>query len=365
MIKVRIIDIFDDFPKLEQPWNELVSFTDIDHVYMKHQWFGEWIKAYEVKNSLTIVTIWRDGQLVAVAPLYRKPLKFKKVRARGIGFLSSGISPRCNFIAIDNQIMDELITAVLKLPRWDILVTENMENDVAVTEHYIDFLKSDKNTYSYYTEPGFHTLYLLIEGSWGDYWNSLSRKWRTNFKRYSLDRLEVVKSYEIKHIRTEAEGVEFCREMFNISRKSWRASVESHLVPDSPLGRLYSNFTPIGLRQGWIYIPNLKINGIHAGYIYFLHHNSKYVGIRAKFDEDFKSCSPGNNLHLAIIKELFNSDQVCEYDLGPAAPYKQNFCSRIKKHMTITVGNKNIKGRGILFTKNYIMPTLRKISSKM
>ncbi|MEE9553432.1 MAG: GNAT family N-acetyltransferase [candidate division Zixibacteria bacterium] len=364
MTQLRVIDNFDDFRKLEQAWNELVSHTDVDHVYMKHQWFSEWIKAYEVKNSLTIVTIWRDGQLVAAAPLYRKPLKFKKVKARGIGFLSSGVSPRCNFIALDNQAMGELITAVLGLSKWDILITDNMEKNTFFTEYFIDFLKSAKNNYSYNMEPGFQSLYLPIEGSWDNYWKSLSRKWRTNFKRYSLERLETVRSFEVNHIRAESEGVEFFPEMFNISKKSWKASVENHLVPDSPLGRLYSNFTPIGLRQGWIYIPNLKINGSFAGYVYFLHHNGKYVGIRAEFDEDFKSCSPGNNLHLAIIKDLFKSGQTCEYDLGPDALYKRNFCDKIKKHVTVFVGNKNIKGRWIMFTKNYIMPVWRKISSK-
>jgi len=364
LIKLRIIDNFDDFRKLEQPWNELVSHTDVDHVYMKHQWFSEWIKAYDADKSLATVTVWRDGQLVAAAPLYRKPLKFKKVKARGIGFLSSGVTPRCNFIALDNMTMGKLITAVLGLPKWDILVTDNMENDADVTEYYIDFLKSDKNTYSHYMEPGFQSLYLIVEGSWDDYWKSLSRKWRANFKRYSLDRLEKVKSYEINHIKTEAEGAGFVPEMLKISRKSWKASVDSHLVPDSPLGRLYSSFTPIGLRRGWVYIPNLKINGSHAGYVYFLHHNSKYVGIRAEFDQDFKSCSPGNNLHLAVIKKLFDSGQTCEYDMGPEAPYKMNFCNKIKKHVTILVGNRNIRGRWILFTKNYIMPAWRKISFK-
>lgn len=364
MLEIRIIEDFDEFQKLEKPWNELATLTDVDHVYMKHQWFSEWIKAYEVKNSLTIVTIWRDGQLVGAAPLYRMPLKFKKIKARGIGFLSSGVSPRCNFIGLDDQILAELINAVLKLSGWDILFTDNMESDAAATKYYVNFLESDNNSFSYYMEPGFQSLYLITEGSWDDYWNSISKKWRINFKRYSLDRIKMVKSYEIIQIKTEADVGEFYSEMYKISAKSWKASIDSHLVPESPLGRLYSNFSPIGLRHGWVNIQCLKINGSYAGYIYFLHHNNKYVGIRAEFDEKYKSCSPGNNLHLAIMKELFNKSQICEYDLGPAAPYKQNFCSRVKKHTTITVGNKNIKGRGILFAKNHILPIITKISSK-
>jgi CelD/BcsL family acetyltransferase involved in cellulose biosynthesis len=362
--KIRIIDNFDDFLNLQEPWNELLSHTDVDHVYMKHQWFSEWIKAYEVQESLSVVTLWQDGQLTAAAPLYRKPLRFKRVNARGIGFISSGVSPRCNFVAADDRVMDELIKAVLTLPRWDILAADNMEIESAITKRYIDFLKSSGNSYSYYTEPGFQSLYLLVEGSWDDYWNSLSRKWRTNFKRYSLERLKKVETFEINHVRTEPEGAEFFPEMYNISKKSWKAEVDSHLEPDSPLGRLYSNFTPVGLREGWVYIPHLKINGKYAGYVYFLNHNGRYVGIRAEFDEDFKSCSPGNNLHLAIIKNLFVSGKQCEYDMGPDAPYKRNFCDKIKKHVTVLVGNKNLKGRWILFTKNYIMPALRKIGSK-
>ena len=361
---IRVIDNIDDFQKLEQPWNELVGNTDVDHIYMKHEWFSEWIRAYETERSLAVVTLWKDGQLEAAAPLYRKPMKFKKVNARGIGFLSSGVSPRCNFIAPNREAMDELIKAVLALPQWDILSTENMEEEAAFTKRYMDYLNSPENRRSFYTEPGFQCLYLNIRGTWEDYWKSLSSKWRTNFKRYSLERLKKVESFEINHVRTEAEGAAFFPEMFDISQKSWKASVESHLVPDSPLGRLYDKFTPIGLRRGWVYIPNLKINGSYAGYVYFLNHNNRYVGIRAEFDQEFKSCSPGNNLHLAIIKSLFESGQICEYDMGPDAPYKRNFCDKVKRHVTIFVGNKNTKGRWIMFSKNRLMPMWNKIIKK-
>jgi hypothetical protein len=361
LIKQILIDRFDEFHKLEKPWNELLCQTDVDHVYMKHQWFCEWIKAYEVTNSLSITTIWHDNLLVAAAPIYRKPLRFKKITARGLCYLSSGVSPRCNFIALDKESSDELSAAILSLPKWDILSTDNMESGSAVTQYYLDYLKSRNRPH--YIEPGFQSLYLITRGTWESYWNSLSGKWRTNFKRYALDKPGKVQSYEICHLRTEEEYEVFASEMLKISEKSWKASVASQLVIDSALGKLYSGFTPIGLRNGWVYIPYLKINGAYAGYVYFLCYDDKYVGIRAEFDDDFKSYSPGNNLHLAIIKELFASGKTCEYDLGPDAAYKRNFCNQIKQHHNILVGNKTVKGRGIIFAKNNILPLMRKMTS--
>ena len=362
-MECKVIENFDDFLKLEQPWNELLSQTDVEHIYMKHQWFSEWIKAYNKQDTLAIVAIFRDGQLVAIAPLHRKPLRFKNTRARGISFLSSGISPRCNFISIDNDAMKLLIEGVFNLPDWDILDTENMELGKGVTDYYLEFLGSRDNSYSYYTENGFECYYIDIKGEWDDYWKSLSRSWRTNFKRYSLDKLRMVESHQTIHLREENSGMRYLDVMFDVSEKSWKASVDSHLVRDSELGRLYTSFTPIGLKNEWVYIAGLKINGIDAGYVYFLNHNDKYVGIRAEFDEQFKSCSPGNNLHLAIIRNLFESGVACEYDMGPDAPYKRNFCDKIKKHITVLVGNKNFKGRWIMFSKNHVMPALRRLKS--
>ncbi|HBC47712.1 MAG TPA: hypothetical protein DEO84_02195 [candidate division Zixibacteria bacterium] len=361
MIKQKIIEHLDEFKKLEQPWNDLVMQTDVDHIYMKHQWFYEWIKAYQETDSLAIVTIWQDGLLVAAAPIHRKPLRFKKITARSLSFLSSGVSPRCNFIAIDKPSADNLFTAIFALSKWDLLSTDNVESTSAVTQYYLDYLVNHMQPH--YIEPGFQSLYLRSEGTWDSYWKSLSSNWRTNFKRYSLDKPGKVQSYEIRHLRTESEYQIFEPEMLKISEKSWKAEIASHLVANSALGRLYSCFTPIGLRNGWVYIPHLIINGEYVGYVYFLCYQDKYVGIRAEFDDSFKEFSPGNNLHLAIIKELYSSGRTCEYDLGPDAAYKRNFCNLIKQHHNILVGNKNIKGRGIIFAKNHILPLMRLMAS--
>ena len=366
MVRYKVITTFDEFLRLEQAWNELVVSSEVDHTFMKHQWFAELIKAYRLESSLSIITAWADGQLVAVAPIHRRLFVFRKIRVKGLSFLASHLTPRVNFITTDSALVAELVKHLLQLSGWDVFVVENMEVEIETTHKFLEFLDHHLGKHSCQIVRGLHSPYLTTEGSWEDYWNQLPPQRRKSLNRTCLRRLEKADSYEINRVTTPEAFKAFLQDMFEISRKSWKADSGGHLTFDSPQGQFFVNFTPIGLEHDWITLYTIRINNELIGFEYLLSCNNKYSGVRADYNEEYKYYSPGNSLRIAIVKDLFSKPETCEYDLcGNDEPYKLQWCRKIRKHVTITLGNCNIKGRTVMFAKNTVLPFLRNLKETL
>ncbi len=358
----RIVNSFDDFLILRQQWNELVVKTGVDHAFMKHEWFAEWIKAFGVRRTLAVVTIWSEGQLTAIAPLYRKDFHMRGLKVSGFGFLSSNISPRCNFIAAEASALDQLFEETLNLPDWNMLVTDNMEAEETTTRQYLEFLDAESRRNNVEVVDGRQSPYMMVKGDWEDYWQSLSSSRRYYFNRHQK-KLEKAGSHEVIHITDAAQFQKFLPTMYEISQKSWKGDVGTHLDTDSSEGKMYAGFTPVGLENDWVTLSALRIEDRIVGFDYFLKCGNRHSLIRTDYDTEFKRFSPGNMLKLHTLQNIFKENVVGEFDLGgDPAPYKQDWCDRIRKHITVTVGNTGLKGQAVMFARKTLMPAIRKFT---
>jgi CelD/BcsL family acetyltransferase involved in cellulose biosynthesis len=366
LVTSKLVTTFDEFLKLEHAWNELVDNSEVNHASMKHQWFAEFIKAYQLQDSLSIVTVWVDGQLAAIAPIHRRPLVFRKIGAKGLGFLASDLGLRMSFITADSSLVSELVKQLLQLDDWDVFVAENMNTEFDTTRKFLELFDSKLAKYNYQIARGFQSPYLTTEGSWEEYWSQLPSKRRNYLKNMCLRRLQEADSYEINQITTPEAFKAFAPSMFQISRKSWKANSGDSFSFDSPQGQLYMNFTPYGLEHKWVAIYTIRINKRLIGFEYMFRCVNKYLVLKCDYDEEYSYYSPGNNLRIAIVKALFDKQEPCEYDMGGDDDlYKRQWCRNVRGHITIMVGNRNIKGGLVMFAKNTALPFLRNLKGTL
>ncbi|MFH1892188.1 MAG: GNAT family N-acetyltransferase [Candidatus Zixiibacteriota bacterium] len=360
MSQLKLIETFSDFMKLGTAWDELLCHSEADHAFMKHRWFDQWIRAFEAQDSLAIVTAWRDGQLAGALPLHRRDFNFRGVRARGLSFLSSDFTPRCNFICVDNDLVMDLGDAAFSLQDWDIIYMGNLEEETAATNKFVKFLGGKGQRFDSQIVEGLHSPYLLTDGSWDDYWSTLPTKTKRHLERMCMRRLDKVEYYELVKIETPQQFEDFKQAMFDISAKSWKADSGDHLIADTPQGRFYSEYTPVALESGDVCLYVLKIEGTAVGFEYHLSCNDRHSMIRCDFDREYKYYTPGNGLRVLILKRMFAQKKACEYDMGgDAYSYKLKWTSNIRKHISITIGNSTPRGVIIMTAKNKILPKLR------
>ena len=364
MTEFRIITTYDEFLNLSDSWDDLVCPTELNHVFMKHIWFKYYIECYELQKRLSIVTLWQADRLTAIAPLMRATTKRKGIEFKTLKFISSGISPRCNFISRSQKDLYELLDYCLKLQNWDLMTLDNLElelNQTKLLQQYFDQHRS----FMTHSEPGHQSPYLSTHDSWNGYLESLSRNRRRYLKNRLCKRLEKAESFHIHKATADDDPEELHNWMLKISDASWKYDSGSAISQVPPVTRFYRKFTEIALKQDLIVLWFLDINGEKVAFDYYLKDSGRLSGIRSDYDKSYGDYYPGDNIKLELLKQMFADPEMQEFDFGGSDyDYKLRWTNNIRKHINLIVGNKNLKGRGLLIAMNYIKPIKSKLSGK-
>lgn len=355
----RRIDTIQAFRALREPWNELVENGASREIFARHEWFDAWIRAYETDDRLDIETIWRDGLLVAIAPMQRVREHFRGIDARALHLLWSGVAPRGGVLVREAEDVEPLLESLTARRDWDVLVAPNLPDDAAATPRMLAWLKAHRIPHQ--AAPGFASPYLAIEGSWDAHWSGLPRERRRYFTKKCVNRLEREGGHQFARVETRPDLEAFLPEMYALSQKSWKAGISSELHPKAPVARLLVDFAREGLEQGWVRIDTLRVDGRLIAFEYMLVGPDRHSVVRSDYDLDYKYYTPGNSLRLRVVRDLFESG-VAEYDLGgDPHPYKLDWCDRVRHHRTVTVANRTWRGRLILTAKNILLPAIRRL----
>ena len=360
-VNYKLITDFDQFIKLRQSWNELVEQCDVDHAFMRHEWFECWIRKLGRKDNLMILTAWQGNYLMAIAPMQIINNRIKGFFVKVLCYLSSGITPRCNFIIHESIDVSGFFNAILKLKGWDLFNVQNVEADLDITKKYIDFLDSCKK--KYYLEPSRMSPFLLTTDTWDSYKKTLSKSFRTNLNN-GVNRLKREKSFRVYRVTEYNKFEQILDQLVETSAKSWKVHDSSDLKSTPDMLSFYVDFTrhasDLGLFELWV----LEIDNQVAVFDYYLKANNKLSLIRTDFDLDFKFYNPGNTLKQYILIDLFNRPGVWEYDMGgQAADYKIKWTNQLRKHYHITINSSSLFGNIYMIGKTIIQPIVKKVIS--
>jgi len=355
----KIIRDFGEFQKLRDPWNELARNCEVDHAFMRHEWFECWIKHLGSQDNLRILTVWADGLMVGVAPLQIKQMKFKGIPFRTLSFMSSSVSPRCNFIVHTTCDAHRFFDKVFSVRGWDLIHTENLDLGLAITRSYLDYLESGlfKN---HFVEPGRQSPFQIIDTEWEAYFGTLSKNHRKNI-RVALRRLEEIGSYEFLEFESFEQAEQVIDQMVAISGSSWKSEFGSDLKSSPQIAAFYEDFSRVGSRDGLWKLYMLKIGDDHVAFDYLLKHGNCLTGIRSDYNPAYKEYMPGHLMKVATIKDLCSRGVPWEYDMGGmAAEYKKSYARNVREHVHITACSLKLYGQLLLFGKKSVLPLLKK-----
>jgi hypothetical protein len=298
-LRTQLVRDLDAFAKLKQPWNELVTNTEVDHAYMRHEWFECWIKNLGRPRNLMIHTGWSEGQLAAIAPLQCGRQRFKGLPARTLSFLASGITPRCNFIVHESVKAQEFFEAIFRLPSYDLVYTMGMDADLCITHKYIEFLREHK-TGKYAIEPGRRSPFLVTKTDWEEYRRLLPKQFRTNLNT-GLNKLKrAADSYQVIKVTDYRGLADVFKQLVETSAKSWKGQTETDLKATPAQLSFFKEFSRKTSDQQLYEVWLLRIDDKLAAFEYYLKGNRKLSAIRTDFDMSFKRYSPGHSLKVFV-----------------------------------------------------------------
>ncbi len=354
-----IYDVVTDpgaFDALKTEWNSLAAASPIDHAFMRHEWFSCWLRHLGPARDMCFVVGRQAGNLVACAPMLLNTQRIKSIPARVMQFAGSTITPRCNIIAASPDHAEALFRHLLDYPGVDLLIARGMERTVPPTETLLRVIESTGRPVA--VETARCSPYLVADGAFEEFQDNLSKSFRTILKRGEA---KLLKAGEVRYqkITRHADLQGHLPELVEISARSWKAAENTDLKSLPRVVSFLEEFSRIGepdnLWEAWI----LHLNGHPIAFDYYLGGPRSLSLIRTDFDLAHKDLSPGHNLQMAILRDLFARDGTWEYDMGGQPyEYKLRWTSKIREHVDIWTSGRRNWGRLLMFGKQRLLPLL-------
>src|SRR5262245_14275943 len=127
-MRTVLVTSVDEFDGLAKPWDDLLSRSASNNVFLTWEWLCTWWHTYGRRDALRLVLAYDDSnRLCGIAPLYRTATYVGPVRFRALEFLGARhvSSEYLDFIADRSdytRIVAGLLAELRRRRDWDVLL---------------------------------------------------------------------------------------------------------------------------------------------------------------------------------------------------------------------------------------------------
>ena len=363
MLRLEHITSIVEFETLREEWDAVLRKSGQYSPFLTHGWFRCCLIGNSDHKRLSILVI-RDEtrRVVGIVPLRYYEGSVREIPARMLGFVSCPDAPFVDVI-IERGMEEEVFVTMLRYlynergNTWEMLVMGQWSNDSRNRKIFEELLQ--RQSRSFFVESVSQTPYIPIQGSWEDFLQSRSVRFRKT-RRNIINRFNKLRNVEVICHRQDANG-DVLNQILAISEKSWKHGEGIAISSREETKQFFSALTAVAGHEGWLLAWLLRIDGVPVAMEYDLAHERKVYALRADFNEDYKECSPGAYLEYNIIKHCFESGHV-EYNSGPGAKaYKLQWTEDLRENCVVNVCNSTLKGRMIWGVQGKVVPFLKRI----
>ena len=356
---IREINNFDELEIFRSIWNSIAEKQGLYKIFLSYEWFSIWVKHFLGENKLLILLLYRENEIVAIAPFLVKREKFKGISIKKIELLGNVYSPFRYFLIKeeDNKQKGKNLLLIFnflfeKLNGWDVLDLYAIPEENNLLNLVITTLKQKDFSHSEYL--CFGDWYLdEIKYSGSEYFNNLPQKIRKDIL-YCKRRLEKMGKCEFKLIRN-GDNIDDCMDLYyRVYSKSWQK--EEGLGPS-----FHRDLAKIAVRNDWLRLGFLFFEDSPIAAQFWVSNNGIAYILKTVYDQQYKKFSPGKILTSEMMKYVIDTDgvNVVDYVQGDEA-YKEDWTPKRRERCGLLIFNNNIKGKySGLLTKN-ILPTVEK-----
>ena len=311
--KISVVDSLNAMESLSSRWNELLSNSWSDNVFLTWEWLYSWSEIYlKTHRQLFVLLIEEDGKLVGIAPWCIRKVRIGPLWVRNIEFLGTPEAGSDYLDVIVTKGKEKDVSHILYRyiftysdRNWDVLKLQDLPaNSVFSRFFLLEFSKSGKY---YEIEAGSFCPAVVLPQNVEEYDKSLSRNRRQQYQRH----LRVLQSdNEVNRFRCNdkallsKDALSIYKDFYN---NRWERE-EDDLF--EMLGKLLKNTEKANL----IDIDMLQVNGDYVGGLLHLNYNHvKYMYLIAVNKSYKGNISLGNLICVMNIKDAIR-DKYREYD---------------------------------------------------
>lgn len=358
----ELITNWDRFYTLEGEWDDLLERSRANTIFQTWEWVQAWLKTGGQKRNPYILVV-RDfgGALLGVAPYQVVEYQFLKlIPYRVLCFIADHPATGSEYPDwIMDSLREEAVSQAIAKglsefqDDWDLIWMPNVrtwdgsEGYIRGAVRLVNFYCNSRRTdFSAFELPSDVDAYMAM----------LSRNQRSQLRR-NVKRVMASGQMIVERCQDQSQLGKYLSTLYMLHLRRWEAKGSPGFVKRHPRQKdFYDQFAPIALKNGWLRIYVLKVDGIakatQIGYVY----QDTYFQLQEGFDPDFVS-GIGNVLRMKVIEDCI-AEGVREYDfLGGHSEHKRRWGAKKRFGCDLLLGNRAIKNRLIL--KGKVWPTGR------
>ena len=358
---IRVLTDIDKLAGVRLEWDELAESQKSFFPFLCFDWFRIWLEFFQGRNDLLALMLYRNGQLVAIAPFLCGIERFRGVaRTRKISLIGNVHSPVRNFIIRDGsmEIRKASIRKALDFFRrtwreWDVIELESLpEEDGTVTalEGAMREIGVRGRTYTCYSDwysDG-------IDCSGEAYLDGLPKKIRYELRRRKR-RLAEMGEVRIE-IGTDVSNFDRHMELYyEVRAKSWKSAESDR--------EFLVEARRMAAEKGWLRCGFLLLDDEPIAAQIRIVSNGIVYCMEALHDEAFNKFGPGHILRSELIRHFIDVEAVTEIDQGRGDNSYKKYWSplgKVRERKGVTIFNDSWRGRllGVLMTE--MLPAMEK-----
>jgi len=342
-MRLEIVDQYSKLCELEADWNEVLTSSGVNCVFLTFEWFSSFVRSFELEDKLVIGVLREGNEVIGILPLYRAEAKVAGVLCKVFRSISNVQTPKYDFILKvgKEECARKALAELREHYNWDFVQLDYVNNDSPVLKALCE--NSSKGQYVK-TVPVMRSPFLEITMGWGEYYNSLSKKLTKNIDYYER-RASREFGVKMEVINGPLLDRSILLEAFRIEDSGWKGTQGSSIIKNDMVSAFYQNLAFSMNRKGWFDLLFLKFGEVRVAFDYCLKHDSSYSLLKIGFDKKYGKYSPGMVLRKKAIENVFLHG-FQRYDfLGKGDEYKVKMANRDAVMSRVFIFGNGVKSR--------------------
>ena len=320
-VVVTVLKDFEDPLIGPQVWNGLIEGGPGNNVFRTYQWQRTWWESFG-RGELLLVVAHRDGQVVAIAPLFGE--------AGMIYFVGSGGSDYLGFVGdvSDADLLQTLLDAARTNVPDFIGFVFYMVPDLSSLDHPLGEVARGLGL-TLFDEGELVAPVMKLAGPE----QAIAAAEKSSLVRHEkIFRREG--RLEVQHLTDGQEILPHLDEFFDQHVSRWHETPYPSLFVEPKQREFYRQLTQSARREGWLRFTRLSWNGqpiaFHFGFCYA----GNFLWYKPSFDVQLARRSPGEVLLRQLLLRAA-AENVSTFDFGIGdEPFKRRFATQVNRVRT-------------------------------
>jgi CelD/BcsL family acetyltransferase involved in cellulose biosynthesis len=334
-------------------WRRLCDESGDEEVFYRPEWAQAYLKAFEPKAEVVMISAWAGERLRGILPLVRRRAFVSGFPIATLTIPANVHSLRASLTVCRGEegavVLKALWQAVKTLPQWDLIdvanVVEGNALDRLVTLAQADGYRTARKRTS-------QTLYLPIDSSAGASipeksgaqppWLAGTRpKFRSHLRR-AKRQLEEQGTLELKHYG--AADPEALEKFYVLEASGWKGTEGTAIKCHPSTRQFYDAVAQAAERDGYLSLDFLELNGKPIAGHFGFNLRGRYFLAKAGYDEAFRRHGPGQLLVNEILSQT-RERGLHEFDfVGPATWDESRWASARRTNYRVFIFRKGWYG---------------------